>query len=521
MPILPIDDVSRGTLDPQPVDPYQSAYDKFYNQQNQYDSRRQAAGVPPEPEEIKQARAKKMAEDYLNQESQAQASLHQSLVGEFGQDVGSAIFKQKYPNAQIPSQAAQPVEQPSMQLASMEQPEPQVQLAADVRKPETLNLQPQIQNRLEGLEDAYTMQQIGMTNAAQAGEQKAVEQAAMLRKQQEEMQRLQAEQQLNEQKRQETLAAEHSKLNQSIEEYGNLQVDPKRLYKNMDTGDKVFAAIGLILGAFGKNGNTAVDVLQNAINRDIDAQKADMAVKGDQLNAKKGIYSQMMARFGDERQAEAATRLAYLQNAQLKTQEIESRYKAPEIKANAQMLYGQLEAQKQAALAQFAKTAEANIMLRQGDPTNALIQRLPESERTNAIKELNAYKEAQSTKEDIKRRFYGSGGEGGVKDKKGFLNLPWSADQASVDTFNASLFPAVKKIAGEKLTDGDAERMINPHMMQRGDSVKRMEEKLAGLMQSLDDVSKTPTLDRYGISPPTSRAAKEKLGVGAPVRVSK
>jgi hypothetical protein len=64
------------------------------------------------------------------------------------------------------------------------------------------------------------------------------------------------------------------------------KLDPKRYITNMSTGDKVIGAIALIVSAIGQaansmlgiqSPNTALQVLQGAIEKDIDAQKEDLA----------------------------------------------------------------------------------------------------------------------------------------------------------------------------------------------------------------------------------------------------
>ncbi len=66
------------------------------------------------------------------------------------------------------------------------------------------------------------------------------------------------------------------------------KIDPNRLYNSKSTGTKVVNAIGLILGGMGAGGtggrNLAVDAMNHAIERDVDAQKADQS---NQMNAYK------------------------------------------------------------------------------------------------------------------------------------------------------------------------------------------------------------------------------------------
>jgi len=72
-------------------------------------------------------------------------------------------------------------------------------------------------------------------------------------------------------------AAEERKLAE-LSQRAQVDVDPKRYWKNKDTGDKILATIGVALGAFvegfsrGAVQNRPLQMLQTAIERDIDAQ---------------------------------------------------------------------------------------------------------------------------------------------------------------------------------------------------------------------------------------------------------
>lgn len=80
----------------------------------------------------------------------------------------------------------------------------------------------------------------------------------------------------------------------------NGKIDPKRLWNNADTGTKIAASIGMILGGMGagmtRGPNYALQVIERAIDRDIDAQKSNLAKKENLLNY--NIAQQGQARAG-------------------------------------------------------------------------------------------------------------------------------------------------------------------------------------------------------------------------------
>ena len=62
----------------------------------------------------------------------------------------------------------------------------------------------------------------------------------------------------------------------------NTTVDPNRYFASMSTGGKIATALGLVLGGIGAGNdgvNRAVGVIDNAINRDVEAQKATHAAQ--------------------------------------------------------------------------------------------------------------------------------------------------------------------------------------------------------------------------------------------------
>tara|TARA_R110000824_G_C15219620_1_gene677494 strand:- start:941 stop:2374 length:1434 start_codon:yes stop_codon:yes gene_type:complete len=94
-------------------------------------------------------------------------------------------------------------------------------------------------------------------------------------------------------------------------ELKNYSIDPKRAYGS--TGNQVAAAFAIAIGAFaeglsgGKVPNTAFKIIDNAIKRDIDAQKAEMGKYKDVMKNKNNVYARMLQKFGNERVATAAS----------------------------------------------------------------------------------------------------------------------------------------------------------------------------------------------------------------------
>lgn len=106
--------------------------------------------------------------------------------------------------------------------------------------------------------------------------------------------------------------------------YQSKQLDPNRYYENMGTGQKIVAGIGLLLG-----GMNSVKVIDDAVNRDIDAQKnsQDQAMN---------LYKMNREEYGDDQAANLATKNQILTGIQAQLQAAAASAKGPIAAAAAQ-----------------------------------------------------------------------------------------------------------------------------------------------------------------------------------------
>lgn len=130
-------------------------------------------------------------------------------------------------------------------------------------------------------------------------------------------------------------------------------VDPGRFWASRSTGGKIAGIIGLALGALGSGPdgvNRAATMLNQAIDRDLDAQKSEHTLrlqKGQQsVNAAQSAYAMEHQRFGDESAASAAAKANLLGLAQNKLAQITAASSSPLAAAQAQALNGVLEQNK-------------------------------------------------------------------------------------------------------------------------------------------------------------------------------
>lgn len=116
---------------------------------------------------------------------------------------------------------------------------------------------------------------------------------------------------------------------------------PQDFWADKSTGQKILAGIGLFLGAAGghlRGGtNTFVTTLNQAIDRDLEKQKADLASKQQGLDKKRTLLGDMNNIFGDQRIAMQAARATAFKGVENDLAIIASKYKGQEIQAKAQM----------------------------------------------------------------------------------------------------------------------------------------------------------------------------------------
>ncbi len=120
-------------------------------------------------------------------------------------------------------------------------------------------------------------------------------------------------------------------------------IDPNHYVDTMSGGQKVATAIGLALGGIGSGlthgPNVAAQFLQQQMQRDMQAQQAN-------INSKNNLLRANLAMTGNMRAAQAMTMANLTSMYQAKIQQAAAQSQAPQAMANAQYLNGQMNMQK-------------------------------------------------------------------------------------------------------------------------------------------------------------------------------
>lgn len=290
----------------------------------------------------------------------------------------------------------------------------------------------------------------------------------------------------------------------------NSHIDPSRYLGSLNTTSRVATAIGLVLGGLGAGltggKNPALEFLNNQIDRDIDAQKAE-------LGKKETILSANMKRFQDLNQAHQMTKLNMLDISAHRIAQAAAASSSPVEKSRAQMAIADIQ-KSGAAIASglaFNKTLLAANKgpggLRKMDPSMLVSQMVPKEQQKEVYKEIQAAQNTRHMEKNIMSAF-----EQSVRDNRGLgrigalLKTPRSngaLHQHMQPTF-ADLEGTVRQAAMDNTFNN-----ITPHP---ADNERDTKIKRKALQEYIQSKKSAPTAKAHGID----LSQYESTNVGAP-----
>lgn len=221
------------------------------------------------------------------------------------------------------------------------------------------------------LRKALNMQTAGEFMKAQGAAAQANAESAYLTQLQANMEEQQKDRAVKELARQKQVDKQMEKLNTAMTAFQEAKVDPKRMWTSASSGQKALMGISLALGALGSSytgkDNKALGIIQKAIADDIQIQKAEIAKLGDTVTMKRNLLQDMRAMFDDERDAEDAAKIAMLDGAKIKLQQIAAQYKSPQIQGQAMRAAGDLTLAQEEIKAKFAERAALRALTKNKD----------------------------------------------------------------------------------------------------------------------------------------------------------
>jgi hypothetical protein len=252
---------------------------------------------------------------------------------------------------------------------------------------------------LPGREAALMRQQYagqaGQVGLEQQGlgiqDQQAQAQAAIQAQRQKSLEIMQAEDQERRASAQRAMAGAQQKYSEASDNLAKTEVDPDRWWNEKSTGTKVLLAISAALGAFGSGltgaPNMAAQMIQSAIDRDMEAQKAGIANREKGLEAQQGLMARMREFYQTDDDAANAAKAFVLQRTAMQVEQLGSEAASDEARLQSQKLSAalldqgkQLELGLQLTAAQRAEQEQQARLQAQAGAAQAQAQRQRQAE---------------------------------------------------------------------------------------------------------------------------------------------
>jgi hypothetical protein len=344
------------------------------------------------------------------------------------------------------------------------------------------------------LEHAYKTQQAGIMEQQKAEQMMAQEQLSALK--------ANAKANLDMQTQfQQHAKATQDELNNLMEDYKAGHIDPNHFMGTRDTGQKIAIGISLFLGGLSSGitgrGNDAMDFLNKQIDRDIDAQKAE-------LGKKHTLFSFALQKYGNMRDAADFTRLAMNDMLKNKLEQAASSSNNVMAQARAKQALGALEAQSAPIFQQFnmrqmlssspSAAQQGHGDLNQMDPAVAVPMLVPEKDRAKVFGEIEAAQNTKRMHDSILKSFDEAAKDNTVlKTGAGILRTP-----ASVYSLHQAMQPTFKDLEGtvRQAAMDNTFKNITP---MPGDLDGTIATKRQALVDYLQSKASAPTAKGYGI----------------------
>lgn len=259
-------------------------------------------------------------------------------------------------------------------------------------------------------------------------------------------------------------------------------ISPDRYLENMSTPGKIATIAGLIAGGLGAAGtdgkNLAAEALNKQIERDIDAQKANIDQKNNLLKFNLEVTKNMQ-------DAITLTRLQLEDIYSSKLQQVAAQSKGPMARAKVEEAIGQLKQTKAEQLGGVMQRLAMRQGLQSGavQPEQAIDIVVPEGSRKEAREHLSAIRAVDDGLNMLNQKFADAKELGTAE----ILLDPRGTGRSKLDLINASIEAAVRSAHKGQgaFTDQDAAALITPYQIKATDTKQQIEIKRRGLQESL------------------------------------
>lgn len=307
----------------------------------------------------------------------------------------------------------------------------------------------------------------------------------------------QAQQQL--QQRQLAYDTERSALNKESADVENYikenPVAAKKMFHDMGVGERLSTSLGMLIAGLGGNtpeNNPVIKMMNQEIDRDLEAQKAN-------LGAKENLLSANLKKLGNLDQAMSLTKANILSSLALKTESIIARSQDPMQIESAKQKLALINIEKDA---QLNDVAEQRAIMGQSQagglsPETAVNVAVPKEARHEARKALADIRGLDAAREQVSKEFDKLKKLGSVSS-----GVPYSNSSVAFASAKANIINAVRSsMKGQgALSDQEIETSVLPQIPNKLSSVKQI-----GTLQK--------NLENFLL---TKRAAPESLLKGFP-----
>jgi len=344
--------------------------------------------------------------------------------------------------------------------------------------PQTTATPPAESPYVKAYDDSYKRMQAAQMGMAQAQKEAQEQNVKDYQKQEEELARIQS----NYQTSINNLTAESENLQKS---YMSGKIDPNRVWSNMSTGNRILAGISVLLGGLGQGlsgskTNPAWDVLNDAIDRDIDAQKAN-------LGKTSSLLSFNMQKLGNLNAALAATRVNLIDLTQAQINKTAAKLGSKTAIAQAQISNEMLNQEKAKLMQSIAAQQQVQgIIQAPGGIPKEQVLRLPEEQRKTLVmmdngnyyqaineKGADAVSKAQELLTPVQNVF---------NQAKEFMDtegrmFPGESAKGKADVLQGQMVLAVKNLENLGILSKDDTELVNKMIPQLSDLTFRGKDK--------------------------------------------
>lgn len=272
-----------------------------------------------------------------------------------------------------------------------------------------------------------------------------------------------------------------------FDSYASKQIDPDHFWNNHDTGSKVIAGLGLLLSGFGSGAsgqpNMAAQVIEKAINNDIEAQRNDQSKA---LN----LWKMNNEALGNEQAANLATQNQLLAGVKYKLMQAASGQMGPQAQARAQLANAQIQQQ------QDMNDLKLSFMqggFKGGDPSAAVQFLVPPAQQKAVFDEIGKAQNARQSENEILNQFDTAAKENTVVNRALHLGF----EPASVKRLDNLGLPLIRDQDGRvNEFEFNAFKDLQP---APGDTDAKTAAKRQGMLDFVRSKQAAPTAKGFGI----------------------